>query len=228
MTKSFTIHDLPQNERPRERLRKVGIDNLSLQELLALIIERGKKGKNVLTIAQNLLAHFGSLEKIKEASLEELQKVQGIGFATACKLKAAFKLGEKALEQSEKYGQKVETPQDVFNLLKNELGNKKKEHFKLLSLNSRNNLISIDDISIGTLNASLVHPREVFLAAIEHSAASIILVHNHPSGDPELSEDDLEITKQLVEAGKILGIEVVDHIIITKTGFLSFKEKNLI
>jgi len=228
MSKSFTLHDLPQNERPRERLKKVGIDNLSLQELLALIIERGKKGKNVLTIAQNVLAHFGSLAKIKEASLEELQKVKGIGFATACKLKAAFKLGEKVLGQFEKYGQKIETPKDVFNLLKNELGDKKKEHFKLLSLNSRNNLISIDDISIGTLNASLVHPREIFLAAIKNSAASVILAHNHPSGDPEPSEDDLTTTKRLVEAGKILGIEVVDHIIVVKDGFFSFKDKKLI
>jgi len=226
--KAFTLHDLPQNERPRERLKKVGVDNLSLQELLALIIERGKRGENVLSVAQNLLAHFGSLAKIKEASLEELQKVKGIGFATACKLKAAFKLGEKALEYSEKYSQKIETPKDVFNLLKNELGDKKKEHFKLLSLNSRNKLISIDDISIGTLNASLAHPREVFLATIKHSAASIILVHNHPSGDPTPSKDDIEITKRIVEAGKILGIEVLDHIIITKTKVFSFKDKRLI
>ena len=228
MTKTFTIHDLPQNERPRERLKKVDVDNLSLQELLALIIERGKRGENVLSVAQNLLARFGSLEKIKEASLEELQKVKGIGFATACKLKTAFKLGEKASEKFEKYGQKIETPKDVFNLFKNELGDKKKEHFKLLSLNSRNKLISIDDISIGTLNASLAHPREIFLAAIKHSAASIILVHNHPSGDPTPSKDDIEITKRIVEAGKILGIEVLDHIIITKTKVFSFKDKRLI
>jgi len=228
MTKTFTIHDLPQNERPRERLKKVDVDNLSLQELLALIIERGKRGENVLSVAQNLLARFGSLEKIKEASLEELQKVKGIGFATACKLKTAFKLGEKASEKFEKYGQKIETPKDVFNLFKNELGDKKREHFKLLSLNSRNRLINIDDISIGTLNASLVHPREVFLAAIKNSAASIILVHNHPSGDPTPSKDDIEITKRIIEAGKIMGIDVLDHIIISKSKVFSFKEKGLI
>ena len=131
MKKSFTIHDLPQEERPRERLRKVGVDNLSLQELLALIIEKGKRGENVLSIAQNLLAYFGNLAKIKEASIEELQEVKGIGFATACKLKAAFKLGEKALVSFEKYDQKIETPKDIFNLLKNDLRDKKKEHFKL-------------------------------------------------------------------------------------------------
>ena len=226
--KSFTLHDLPKEERPRERLKKVGVDNLSLAELLALVIERGKKGENVLAVAQNLISHFGNLENIKKASIEELCQVKGIGFATACKLKAVFKLGEKAQTTSTKYGQKIESPKDVFELLKNDLGDKKKEHFKILSLDSRNKLISIDDVSIGTINASLVHPREVFKTAIQHLAVSIILVHNHPSGDPEPSKADLEITKRIVEAGKIMGIEVRDHIIITKTKFLSFKQKGLI
>ena len=226
--KPFTLHDLPKEERPRERLKKVGVDNLSLAELLALVIEKGKKGENVLTIAQNLISHFGNLENIKKASIEELCQVKGIGFATACKLKAAFKLGEKAQTTSTKYGQKIESPKDVFELLKNDLGDKKKEHFKILSLDSRNKLISIDDVSIGTINAGLVHPREVFKTAIQHLAVSIILVHNHPSGDPEPSKADLEITKRIVEVGKIMGIEVKDHIIITKNNFLSFKQKGLI
>jgi len=228
MKKSFTIHDLPQEERPRERLRKVGVNNLSIQELLALIIERGKRGQNVLTVAQNLLAHFGNLAKIKEASLEELQKIKGVGFATACKLQAAFKLGEKALAQHKRYGQKIEKPEDVYNLLKEELGTKKKEHFKILSLTSRNRLISIDDISMGTLTASLADPREIFHPAIKNSAVLIVLAHNHPSGDLAPSDDDVEITKELVEAGKILGIKIADHVIITKNGFLSFKEGNFI
>ena len=226
--RTFTIHDLPKEERPRERLTRVGVDNLSIQEILALIIESGKKGENVLTLAQNLLAHFGNLAKMKEASIEELQKVKGIGFATACKLTAAFKLGEKAMINSEKFGQKIERSKDVFNLLKNELGKKKKEYFKVLSLDSRDRLINIDTVSVGTLNASLAHPREIFFSAIKNSAAKIILTHNHPSNDPEPSEDDLTITKRLVETGKILGIEVVDHIIVTKNGFFSFKEKGLI
>lgn len=227
MPKNFTLHDLPQEERPRERLRKIGVDNLSIQELLALIIEKGKKGQNVLTIAQNLLAHFGNLAKIKQASIEELQEVKGVGFATACKLKAAFKLGEKAQSQHKIFDQKIKTPKDVYKLCQ-DLANKKKEHFKVLSLNSRNQLISIDEISIGTINANLVHPREIFKTAIQNLAVSIILVHNHPSGDPEPSEDDLTITKRLVKAGKILGIEVVDHIIVVKKGFFSFKEKGLL
>ena len=199
--KPFTLHDLPKEERPRERLKKVGVDNLSLAELLALVIEKGKKGENVLTVDQNLISHFGNLENIKKASIEELCQVKGIGFATACKLKAVFKLGEKAQTTLPKYGQKIESPKDVFELLKNDLGDKKKEHFKVLSLDSRNKLISVDDVSVGTINASLVHPREVFKTAIQHLAVSIILVHNHPSGDPEPSQADLDITKRIVEAG---------------------------
>jgi len=227
MARNYTLHDLPIEERPRERLKKVGVDSLSLQELLALIIERGKKGQNVLSIAQNLLANFGSLIKIKEASMEELQEVKGIGLATACKLKATFKLGEKALIKHQKYHQKIETAKDVYSLLKN-LADKKREHFVVLSLGSRNQLIDIGEVSVGTLNASLIHPREVFKTAIQNLAAVVILVHNHPSGDREPSADDLGITKRITEAGKILGIEVVDHIIIVKDDFLSFKEKGLI
>ena len=228
MGKDFTLHDLPQEERPRERLREVGVDNLSTQELLALIVERGVPGCNVLTIAQNLLAQFGNLEKIKETSLEQLQEVKGVGFATACKLKATFKLGEKALVKHKTYDQKIENPKDVYNLFKNDLVNKKKEHFKLLSLNSRNNLINIDEISIGSLNANIVHPREVFTPAIANHAAQVILVHNHPSGDPKPSEDDIKLTKRLVEAGKIIGIEVADHVIIARTNFLSLKRGGFI
>ena len=225
---SFTLHDLPQEERLRERLRKVGVDNLSLPELLALVIEKGKRGENVLTIAQNLISHFGNLAKMKEATIEELEQVKGIGFATACKLKAAFKLGEKAQSATTKCGQKIESAKDVFELLKNDLGDKKKEYFKVLSLDSRNKLISTDDVSIGTINANLVHPRGVFKTAIQHLAVSIILVHNHPSGDPEPSQADLEITKRLIEASKIMGIDILDHIIITKTKVFSFKDRGLI
>lgn len=226
--KTYTVRDLPIEERPRERLQKVGVDNLSTQELLALIIEKGGRGQTVLTLAQNLLAHFGNLQNIKNASLEELKKVKGIGFATACKLKAAFMLGEKAESQIIKYGEKIESPESVFNLLKNEIGNKKKESFYILSLTTRNNLISVDKVSTGTLSASLAHPREVFLPAIKNSASTVIIAHNHPSEDTQPSEDDLKITKRLTEAGKILGIDVVDHIIVSRTNYFSFKDKGLI
>ena len=226
--KTYTVKDLPIEERPRERLQKVGVDNLSTQELLALIIEKGGRGQTVLTLSQNLLAHFGNLQNIKNASLEELKKVKGIGFATACKLQAAFKLGEKAELHITKFGEKIEEPESVFNLLKNEIGNKKKESFYILSLTTRNNLISVDKVSTGTLSASLAHPREVFLPAIKNSASTVIIVHNHPSEDTRPSEDDLKITKRLTEAGKILGIDVVDHIIVSRTNYFSFKDKGLI
>lgn len=226
--KIYTVRDLPIEERPRERLQKVGVDNLSTQELLALIIEKGGRGQTVLTLAQNLLAYFGNLQNIKNASLEELKKIKGIGFATACKIQAAFKLGEKAEFKSTKLGEKIEEPESVFNLLKNEIGNKKKESFYILSLTTRNNLISADKVSTGTLSASLAHPREVFLPAIKNSASTVIIVHNHPSGDPQPSEDDLKITKRLKEAGKILGIDVVDHIIVSRANYFSFKNKGLI
>ncbi len=225
---NFTLRDLPQEERPRERLKKVGVDNLSLPELLALIVEKGRRGENVLSIAQNLISHFGNLTKIKEASIEELEQVDGIGFATACKLKAAFKLGEKAQNISVNYGQKIQSAKSVFELLKNDLGNKKKEHFEILSLDARNKLISIDDISIGTINANLVHPREVFKTAIRRLSSSIILIHNHPSGDPEPSEADIKITKRLVEAGKLIDISVLDHIIVSQNKFFSFKDREMI
>jgi len=227
-TRTYTVRDLPIEDRPRERLQKVGVDNLSTQELLALIIEKGGRGQTVLTLAQNLLAHFGNLQNIKNASIEELKKVKGIGFATACKIQAAFKLGEKAELHIPKFGEKIKKPETVYNLLRNEIGNKMKENFYILSLTTRNNLISVDKVSTGTLSASLAHPREVFLPAIKNSASTVIIVHNHPSGDTQPSEDDLEITKRLVEAGKILGIDVVDHIIVAKDNYFSFKDKGLL
>ncbi len=221
--KYFTLHDLPQEDRPRERLKKVGVDNLSIQELLALVVEKGRKGKSVLSVSQNLLARFGNLAKMKEASIEELQEVDGIGFATACKLKAALKLGEKALNKHNRYDYEITTPKAVFDLLKNDLGNKKKEHFKILSLNTRKKLISIDDISVGILDSSIAHPREIFKPAIQNSAASIILVHNHPSGDPTPSNDDIKMTERIIEAGKIMGIEIDDHVIISDNLFASLR-----
>jgi DNA repair protein RadC len=221
--KYFTLHDLPQEDRPRERLKEVGVDKLSIQELLALVVEKGRKGKSVLSVSQNLLARFGNLAKMKEASVEELQEVDGIGFATACKLKAALKLGEKALSKHNKYDYQITTPKAVFDLLKNDLGNKKKEHFRILSLTTRKKLISIDDISIGILDSSLAHPREIFRPAIQNSAASIILVHNHPSGDPNPSNDDIKMTERLIEAGKIMGIDIDDHVIIADNLFASLR-----
>jgi len=222
---SFTVHDLPKPERPRERLQKFGAEALSAQELLALVIGRGIPKKSVMNIAQELLSKFGNVKAIGQATIEELCQIKGIGLAKAAQIKACFELGRREELEPELKNFDIKGPEAVVKALRASIKDKAKEHFKLILLNPRNKIIGISTISIGTLNASLVHPREVFKDAITHSAASVVLAHNHPSGDPEPSEDDIEITKKLVESGKILGIEVIDHIIIGKNDYYSFKAK---
>jgi len=222
---SFTVRDLPRQERPRERLQKFGPEALSAQELLALIIGRGIPKKSVMNIAQELLAKFGNVKAIGQATIEELSQIKGIGLAKAAQIKASFELGRREELEPELKHFDIKDPEAVVRAIRASVKDKAKEHFKLILLNPRNKIIGISTISIGTLNASLVHPREVFKDAIMHSAASVVLAHNHPSGDPEPSEDDLKITKKLVESGKILGIEVIDHIIIGKNDYYSFRAK---
>lgn len=226
--KSFTIHDLPVSERPRERLQKLGIEALSAQEILALILGRGVAGESVMVTAQRLLSRFGSLKGIASASVEELSEIKGIGVAKASQIKAAFELANR-LEGYSEAGEKplVKTPDDVVGLVRGRLKGKKKEHFLALLLDTRNKLIKVAEISVGSLDSSLVHPREVFKEAISATAASVIFVHNHPSGDPTASEDDIKLTKRLAEAGKIVGIDVLDHIIISDKNYLSLKREGL-
>lgn len=227
MSKSFTIHDLPKEERPRERLVKFGEQALSAQELLQVILGRGIAGESVVVTAQKLLSRFGSLQKLAEASIEELSSIKGIGLAKATQIKAVFEIGRRLSTQTPPYKSKELTdPKKVYQLIKSKLKDYHKEHFYIIALNSRN--YSVAEVSVGSLNASIVHPREVFAEAIKNKAASVIFVHNHPSGDPEPSEGDLVVTKRLVEAGKILEIEVADHIIVTNNNFLSFKERRLL
>ena len=227
MSQSFTIHDLPKEERPRERLVKFGEEALSTQELLQVILGRGIAGESVVVTAQKLLTQFGSLQKLAEASIEELSSVKGIGLAKATQIKAVFEIGRRLSTQAPSYKSKELTdPKKVYQLIKSKLKDYHKEHFYIIALNSRN--YSIAEVSVGSLNASIVHPREVFAEAIKNKAASVIIAHNHPSGDPEPSEDDLQTTKQLVEAGKILDIEIVDHVIVTKDKFLSMKQKGIL
>jgi len=225
---SFTVRDLPRQERPRERLQKFGPEALSAQELLALVIGRGIPKKSVMSIAQELLVKFGNVRAISHATIEELSQLRGIGLAKAAQIKAGFELGKRQDLEPESIDFDIKDPQSVVKAIRASIKDKAKEHFKLILLNPRNRIIGISTISIGTLNASLVHPREVFKDAITHSAASVVLAHNQPSGDPEPSEDDIKITKKLVESGKILGIEVIDHIIIGKNNFCSYKERGLI
>ena len=227
MDKSFTIHDLPKDERPRERLVKFGEQALSAQELLQLILGRGVAGESVAVTAQKLLSHFGNLEKLSEASIEELSSIKGIGLAKAAQIKAVFEISRRLSTQAPTYkGKKLTDPEKVYRLIKSKLKDYHKEHFYIIALNSRNH--SIAEVSVGSLNESVVHPREVFAEAIKNKAASVVFAHNHPSGDPEPSENDLVLTKKLVESGKILGIEVADHIIISKDNFFSFKNKGII
>ncbi len=219
---SFTVRDLPKPERPRERLKQFGPEALSAQELLALVIGRGVSKKSVMTIAQELLVKFGNIKAISEATIEELSQIKGIGFAKAVQIKACFELGKRKDLEPELKDFDIKDPQSVVKAIRASIKDKAKEHFKLILLNARNKILGVSTISIGSLNASIVHPREVFKDAIVHSAYSVVLAHNHPSGDPEPSEDDLKMTKRLIEAGKILGIEVTDHVIISKNGFFSF------
>jgi len=225
--KSFTIHDLPRSERPRERIQKFGAEALSAQELLALILGRGIAGESVMVTVQRLLSTFGNVKAISEASLEELSKVRGIGLAKAAQIKAAFELAKRGeVEIGEKIS--IKSSEDVAKLVRPKLKDKKKEYFLILSLDSQNNLIKISEISIGSLNANLVHPREVFKEAIQALANSVILIHNHPSGDAIPSKDDIEITKQLMGAGEIIGISILDHIVIGNQDYKSMKDKELL
>ncbi|OGN86980.1 MAG: hypothetical protein A2158_02270 [Chloroflexi bacterium RBG_13_46_14] len=226
--KSFTIHDLPVSERPRERLNKYGVEALSAQEILALILGRGISGESVTVTSQRLLSQFGNLRGIADATIEELSGIKGIGPAKASQIKAAFELANR-LKDSPESDKKpvVKTPEDVVNLIQNKLKGKKKEHFLVLCLDTRGKLIKTSEVSVGSLDSSIVHPREVFKEALTASAASVIFVHNHPSGEPEPSEDDIKLTRRLADAGDILGIEVLDHVITGDNNFKSLKREGL-
>lgn len=216
------IKDLPKIDRPREKLEKYGPEKLSNSELLAILLGAGVKGKNVVELSNSILKKFG--DDLINASFDELKSTFGLGSAKSCEIVACFELGKRLLKGKET--NLILSPEDVFDQLK-DIRDHKKEHFVVFYLDTRNQEIQREIISVGTLNANLVHPREVFESAIKNNTAQILVAHNHPSGDPEPSEDDKLITKRLVEAGKILGIEVIDHVIIAKNGFVSLKEKGL-
>ena len=220
------IRDMPADERPRERLVRHGAETLATAELLAIILRVGSSRGSAIGLANELLKHFGSLKGIAKASVEELSAVSGVGMAKAAQLKAAFELGKRLAVGSEERPL-VNRPELAANLIMEEIRYHDKEHFKALLLDTRNRCIATVSVSVGSLNANVAHPREVFKEAVSHSAASIIVAHNHPSGDPTPSEEDKGLTRRLVEAGKIMGIEVLDHVIIGDGCWVSLKEKGM-
>jgi len=223
-----TMKELPEDNRPRERLLKEGAEALSEIELLAILLRTGSREATALELASLVMARFRSLRFLVDATVEELSEVKGVGPAKACQVKAALELARRLAQFSELPRPVIKSPNDAAGLVMEEMRHLDREHFRTLLLNTRNQVIGTDRVSVGTLNSSTVHPRELFRNAIKRSAASVILLHNHPSGDPTPSREDLDITARLCEAGKIIGIEVLDHIIIGDNKFTSFKAKGLI
>ena len=220
------IKDLPKIERPREKLIAKGVENLKDSELLAILLRTGTIGKNVIEIASQILSKY-SKKRLLQMTYNDLSKISGIDSAKATTLLAAFELSKRALEVNDTNLPVISDAKDAVAQL-SDMRDLKKEHLVALYLNAKNQLVHKETISMGTLNANLVHPREVFEPALKYTAAQIIATHNHPSGDPKPSEDDLEVTKRLTEAGKMMGIEVMDHVIISKNSYFSFKEEKIL
>jgi DNA repair protein RadC len=225
--KSFTIRDLPAADRPRERLQNFGAESLSAQEIIAVLLGRGIAGESVMVTAQRLLQKFGGLKGIATASVEELSQVKGIGLAKACQLKAAFELANRLDGKDAAEKPVLKTPEDVAGLVSSRLRDKKKEYFLAIMLDTKSRLIKVADVSIGSLDSSLVHPREAFREVISSCAASVIFAHSHPSGDTTPSEEDIKLTRRLAQAGEIIGVEVLDHVIIGGDKFLSLKREGI-
>jgi len=212
------LKDQPASERPRERLVAKGADALTPAELVAILLRTGLKGTNVLEIGKELVQQYGSLKALAQASREDLQRIKGIGSDKAVTLIAAFALARRMAEEMRGESPVLDTPEAVANLMREHNRLRNVEAFQILLLNTRRRLIDVAKISDGTLDTLLVHPREVFKPAISASAAAIVLVHNHPSGDPTPSEADIKVTRDLIRAGQLLKIEVLDHVILgTKT-----------
>ncbi|MEK4565765.1 DNA repair protein RadC [Alkalihalobacillus sp. FSL R5-0424] len=222
---TLLIRDVPVTERPRERLLQLGASVLTNQEIIAILLRTGSKKDSVIDLAGKVLSNFDGLDLLKEATIEELCSIDGIGLAKAVELSAAMELGRRihTLQTKERYV--IRSPEDVSSLVMEDMRFLKQEHFVCLYLNTKNQVIFRHTVFIGSLNASIVHPREVFKEALRRSSASIICLHNHPSGDPSPSREDIDVTKRLYEAGRVLGIELLDHIIIGDRTFISLKEQ---
>jgi DNA repair protein RadC len=222
---NILLRDVPSDERPRERMQQFGAQALSNAELMAIILRTGTFAESAVRLAQKVLLEAGSLRNLVDMSMDQLKTIKGIGSAKAMQIQASIELGRRLARTSMADTVTIRSPQDVATYLMEDLRYLQKEHFVVLFLNTKNHVVAQETLSMGSLNASIVHPREVFRAAIKRSSASIICVHNHPSGDPTPSPEDIAMTSRLVEAGQIIGIEVLDHIILGDQNFVSLKEK---
>lgn len=223
----LTIKDMPADLRPRERLLREGAQSLTDPELLAILLRTGTATSTALELAAVVLTHFNGLRGLVQASVEELSEIKGVGPAKAAQIKAALELGKRVATNAPEQRVVIKTPEDAAGLVMEEMRHLDREHFRALLLNAKNQVIGQEVISIGTLNSSTVHPRELFKNAIKRSAAAIILIHNHPSGDPSPSREDIEVTRRLIEVGHLIGIEVLDHLIIGDNKFNSFRARGL-
>lgn len=222
------LKDLPQDLKPRERLYQFGPEALSNREILAILLRTGSKGENVLELAERMLTEAGGLSGLARLSVYELEQAHGMGPAKAAQVKAALELGRRSVSADPLTRPVINSPADVADMVMEEMRNLDREHFRIMLLNTKNNVLGISQVSVGSLNSSIVHPRECFKEAIRRNANTIILLHNHPSGDPTPSREDLDITRRLAEGGKILGIEVLDHVIIGDKKYVSLKEQGII
>ncbi len=230
MQQRLRIKDLPVCERPYEKLEKYGAEMLTNSELLAIIIKTGGRNDTSVTLAQRILSQDDENEGLcflHNYSIEQLMKIEGVGRVKAIQVKAVMELAKRAASSGSRQKLIIKTPEDVVTLLMEEMRHYKKEIFKIVLLNTKSQVIKYFDISVGSLNSSIVHPREVFSEAVKVSCSAVIFAHNHPSGDPEPSREDIETTKRLVDAGNILGIKVFDHIIIGDNSYISLKEKGI-
>jgi DNA repair protein RadC len=221
------IKDIPEQDRPRERLLKVGAQAISTAELLAIVMRTGVGGENVLHLAERLLSQFGSLPGLARASVTELKSVKGIGKVKAIEIKAALEIGRRLMATSPEERPQVTSPSDAANLLMSEMMLLEQEHLRLILLDTRNKVQSTPTIYVGSLNTSVIRIGELFRAALRENAAALIVAHNHPSGDPSPSPEDINVTRQIAKAGQLLDIELLDHIIIGHRRYVSLKERGL-
>jgi DNA repair protein RadC len=223
----ISLKELPEEKKPREKLIRYGPDVLRIPELVSIILNTGYRDENVLELSHRIIKEYGSRAIASEKNVGRLMETLGIPPVKACQIIACFELGRRFFQEEPGKMPTIRGPEDVYIYLE-DMRKLKKEQFRGLYLNARNKVIHDEVISIGTLTANLVHPREVFQPAIEYLACGVIVAHNHPSGDPEPSEDDLEITRKLASVGKTMDIELLDHIIIGRNKYVSLKEKGMV